>query len=149
MRMPILLGVLALFVACRGDLLDPEATSTRSALSESGIEHRLEVSASVDEGVGSFVVTSVLVNTSGRPATLKVRSCYLRESDLRGSTQGLKLSQPLMLCATAAHEVTLAPGTTSDTLEISGQAPGGSTRHLEVRHAVAPEEWTALTLAFP
>lgn len=54
-----------------------------------------------------------------------------------------------MLCASDGHKITLAPGEVSEPLAISGTMPAESSRDLELRHALAPEQWTPVTVTAP
>ena len=77
---------------------------------------------------------------------VRVRSCFLREVDVRGDTGRLRIHEPLMSCATFAEEVTLAPGESTASLELTGIATPGSW-DLVVRHALDPELWTPVTVS--
>ena len=144
----ILLTLTSLLGACAGGDLDL-ATALMEARSTAGLEQVLEVETSTTDGVGRFSIVSTLVNTGDQPLTLTVRSCYLREADLRGERAGLRLEEPLMLCAGASHRITLAPGESSEPLGLSGEMPAGASRDVEVRHALEPERWEPATLRAP
>lgn len=148
MRTWYVVALLTLIGGCAEGPLDP-ATALMAAGSIAGLQQLLEVQATTHNGVGHFTITSTLLNGGDEPVTLKVRSCYLRDADLRGERAGLLLSQPLMLCASDGHEITLAPGEASEPLAISGAMPAGSSRDLEVRHALAPEHWAPVTVTAP
>lgn len=147
-RSSVVLALLAVVGGCAEGNLDL-ATALMEARSSAGLEQVLEVRASTENGVGSFSIISTLVNTGDQPLTLTVRSCYLRASDLRGDRAGLRLDQPLMLCASDRHRITLAPGESSDPLGISGGMTPGLSHDLEVRHALEPELWEPVTLRAP
>ena len=147
-RSCVALALLIVLGGCAEGNLDL-ATALMEARSTAGLEQVLEVEASTSEGVGRFSIVSTLVNTGDQPLTMTVRSCYLRESDLRGERAGLRLEQPLMLCASASHRITLAPGESSEPLSLGGGMPAGATRDVEVRHALEPELWEPVTLRTP
>lgn len=125
------------------------ATALMEARSSAALEQVLEVEATTEDGVSRFSITSTLVNTGDQPLTLTVRSCYLRASDLRGERAGLRLDQPLMLCAHDGHRTTLSPGASSEPLSLSGGMTPGSRHDVEVRHALEPELWEPVTLRAP
>lgn len=133
-----------LLAACSAGPADPDVRAAASVMP--GVEQILDVSTVVDAGTVHFEIASVLHNARDEAVTLRVRSCYLRESDLRGERAGLRLRQPLMLCASDGHDITLASGATSEVLAIQGEMPAGSSHRLEVRHALKPESWAPLTL---
>lgn len=147
MRIRIWWVIVALAPACGSGLTGTE----RSARFDdaAGLRQVLEVEASASEGRGSFTIASTIVNGSDEAATVVVRSCYLREGDLRGDREGLRVHEPLMLCATSAETVVLAPGESGATLTLSGEADAGETYALEVRHALHPEHWETATLDVP
>jgi hypothetical protein len=108
-------GLFAALGACAdGDLGLATALTEASA----GLEQVLEVEATTEGAVARFTILSTLVNTGDQPQTLTVRSCYLRAADLRGELAGLRLEEPLMLCASDSHRITLAPGESSQPLGI-------------------------------
>lgn len=148
MRTWYVVALLPLVGGCAEAPLDP-ATALMAAGSIVGLEQLLEVQVTTQNGVGHFTITSTLLNGSDEPVRVKVRSCYLRDADLRGDRAGLRLQEPLMLCASDGHEITLAPGEASEPLAISGTMPAGSSRDLEVRHALAPEHWAPVTVTAP
>ena len=142
------LPLLAVAAACGEGNVDL-ATALMEARSGSALEQVLDVRASTQDGASSFTITSTLLNAGDQPLTVVVRSCYLRETDLRGDRAGLRLDQPLMLCAGDGHEITLAPGASSEPLVISGGTSPGRSHDLEVRHALQPEHWEPVTLHAP
>lgn len=138
------LPLLALAAACAQGGYSPTGVELVA-----GLEQVVEVQTSADGARGSFAMTSTLRNTADAPVTVRLRSCYLRTSDLRGDRSGMDVYEPLMLCATSDHEVTLGPGESSETLTVSGTAPRGATYALELRHVVSPERWAPVSLEIP
>ena len=148
----LVLAALPLLGAC---VETPAGPGGRAAQHDSwdaalaALEHVVEVQTAAEGERGLFGITSTLRNTGAEPVTLRVRSCYLHTSDVRGETRGLTSYQPLMLCVSAAHEITLAPGETSEPLTIAGEGTLGRSHLLEVRHALDPELWQPVTVRFP
>lgn len=144
MRTWYVVALLPLVGGCAQGPVDPA-----TALIAAGLEQLLEVQTNTHDDVGHFTITSTLLNGGDEPVTVKVRSCYLRDADLRGERAGLSLEEPVMLCASDGHEITLAPGEANGPLAISGSMPAGSSRDLEVRHVLAPEHWAPVTVTTP
>ena len=144
----VVLALVAVVGGCADGSVDL-ATALMEARSGAGLEQVLEAQVTAQNGVVRFSITSTLVNRSGQPLTLTVRSCYLRASDLRGDRAGLRLEEPLMLCASDGHRITLPPGESSEPLAIGGSMDAGSSHELEVRHALQPEHWEPVTLRAP
>lgn len=129
--------------------LDPGSVETRSLPGVAGIEHVVVAEGHAAEFGGTFVIRSALRNSGTEPAHLRVRTCYLRDDDLRSERPGLALHEPLMLCARLERELTLAPGEVTESLTITGTGPSGASYPLHVRHALEPEHWTEVTLRIP
>lgn len=144
MRVWNVLALLLLLGACAEGPLDPAA-----ALLEAGLEQVLEVRTTAQDGFANFTITSTLWNSTDESITLRVRSCYIRRADVRGALAGLRLHEPLMLCATDHHDIVLDPGEASETLEISGEMEPGASHDLELRHMLMPERWAPVTLTAP
>lgn len=148
MRIWHVLTLLPLLGGCAEGPLDP-AAALLDAGAEGGLEQLVDAQVTTDNGRSHFTITSTLRNTGDQPVTLTVRSCYLRASDIRGDRERLRLHEPLMLCATNRHEIVLAPGEASAPLLLSGEMQPGTSRDVEVRHALLPERWAPVTLTAP
>lgn len=148
MRTWTVLAVLLLVGACAEGPLDPAAALLEGG-SGGGLEQLLDVRTTAQDGFVNFTITSTLRNSSDESITLRVRSCYIRTADVRGDVAGLRLHEPLMLCASDHHDIVLEPGETSETLEISGTMEPGASHDLELRHMLMPERWAAVTLTAP
>lgn len=148
----LVLAALPLLAGCAENPAGPAGRAAQHGSGDAavaGLEQVVEVQTAAEGGRGLFGITSTLRNTGAEPVTLKVRSCYLHTSDVRGETAGLAMYEPLMLCVSAAHEITLAPGQTSEPLTIAGEGTLGRSHLVEVRHALDPQLWQPVTVRFP
>lgn len=174
---PAMAGLLLLAVGAgctdrlRQDPLDP----VDSVLALSGVEHVVEVETARTGAPRWFVlIRSTLWNRGGDAVTLRVRPCLGRtdirgedaepwfsglvpESRASGRPEHLQLwfTSSFPACTEREEEITLGPGESSGTLVLRGSAPdshpggGPPAWQVRIRHSLAPEQWTPVTLNAP
>jgi hypothetical protein len=143
------LTTLAALAACSGGSLsgpgDASLVADRDGVARgpSGLEQRLATSVEVAPGgspyTAQLVVTSTIVNTGSESVPLTARVCLFQDADVE-TTAKLDRFEPLISCAAVSATRTLAPGQSTEPMEVRfGVRSGPGTYTLRLRHALSPE----------
>ena len=119
----------------------------------SGLEQRLtaviEAPPQGSPYSAQLVVTSTIVNTGSASVSLTARECLFRDDDVQTSAV-MDRFEPFISCAAMSSARNLAPGQSSNTMEVRfGVRSGPGTYTLGLRHALSPEFRGTVSFAVP
>lgn len=108
-----------------------------------GLEQHLTVTVDPDDfrqpGAHTVLARSTITNTGSSPVGVTVRVCRVDESDVQSSAE-LSVFEELKLCAHDRETIALAPGASTEPLELRARVESGSGVYtIRLRHAVSPE----------
>ena len=120
-------------------VLSPDGRTLHPSGLEQRLTARVEAAPQGSPYTAQLVVTSTIVNTGASAVALTARECFFQEADVETAAD-LARFEPLVSCAAMSSTRNLAPGTSSNTMEVQfGVRSGPGSYTLKLRHALSPE----------
>jgi hypothetical protein len=122
-----------------GLVLSPDGRTLHSSGLEQRLTARIEAPPQGSPYTAQLVVTSTIVNTGGTAVALTARECLFQDADVE-TTADMARFEPLISCAAMSSTRNLAPGASSNTMEVQfGVRSGSGSYTLKLRHTLSPE----------
>jgi hypothetical protein len=120
-------------------VISPDGRTLHSSGLEQRLTARVEAAPQGSPYTAQLVVTSTIVNTGSAAVALTARECFFQEADVETAAD-LARFEPTVSCAAMSSTRNLAPGASSNTMEVQfGVRSGSGSYTLKLRHALSPE----------